>query len=83
MHYITQASVVQVENGSSWSLGEDVKGNGKPGWWINSPHGGTLTFSLRANATNSVIILSYLTSYSRDMVIFKPHIYIYIYTVAS
>ena len=55
--------------GGNWTLGEDVKGNGQPGWWINSPDGQgfSLNFSIAANATKGVLLLSYLTSYTKDM----------------
>ena len=64
---VKEASV-RIESGN-WTLGEDVKGNGKPGWWINSPdgQGASLTFSIKANATKGVLLLSYLTSYTEDM----------------
>ena len=63
-----KAASVRIESGN-WTLGEDVKGNGKPGWWINSPDGqdASLTFSIKANATKGVLLLSYMTSYTEDM----------------
>ena len=66
-HALKEASVHT--KGGNWTLGEDVKGNGKPGWWINSPdgQGSSLTFSIEANATKGVLLLSYLTSYTEDM----------------
>ena len=66
-HALKEASVHT--KGGNWTLGEDVKGNGKPGWWINSPdgQGSSLTFSIKANATKGVLLLSYLTSYTEDM----------------
>ena len=66
--YGLKEASVRTESGN-WTLGEDVKGNGKPGWWINSPdgQGASLTFSIKANATKGVLLLSYLTSYTKDM----------------
>ena len=66
--YALKGAFVRTKGGN-WTLGEDVKGNGKPGWWINSPdgQGASLTFSIKANATKGVLLLSYLTSYSEDM----------------
>ena len=58
---------VHVDVGSGWVLGEDRKGNKKAGWWVNSPDGGAITFTIDAYESGSVIIMSYLSSYSDDM----------------
>eukprot|EP01036_Dinobryon_divergens_P031826 gene31826-41304_t len=52
---------------SNWVLGEDIKGNRKAGWWIDNPDGGNITFSIDAYELGSVVILSYLSSYTADM----------------
>ena len=61
-------AIVHVDIGSSSVLGEDREGNNKAGWWIESPDGGAITFTIiDAYESDSVIIMSYLSSYTADM----------------
>ena len=48
-----------------WNLGEDVIGNGKPGWWLDNPKGGMITFKVRLRDINPIIGVGYLQSYEK------------------
>jgi len=61
-----QNASISIDYGN-WTFGEDKVGNNKRGWWIENSAGGAITFTIKANKTNAVVILSYLTSYSNDM----------------
>jgi len=52
-----------------WGLGEDSKGNGKPGWWADDPAGGRLSFSIRVRSAggHSNLGLGFLTSFDPAM----------------
>jgi hypothetical protein len=48
-----------------WNIGEDVIGNNKPGWWLDNPKGGNITFRVRLRDINPIIGVGYLQSYEK------------------
>ena len=49
----------------SWKFGEDVVFNNKPGWWLDSPEGGKILFSISVRYIRPLIGIAYLQSYEK------------------
>jgi hypothetical protein len=48
-----------------WRVGEDVLGNSKPGWWLDSASGGTASFEIQVRKRRPLISILYLQSYEK------------------
>lgn len=46
-----------------WILGEDGAHNQKPGWWLDSHSGGSITFTLQVRKAKPLVGILFLTSY--------------------
>jgi hypothetical protein len=51
-----------IEATGNWTLGPDQKGRQRIGWWVDTPHGAAIKFSMNFTI-RPVLSISYLTSY--------------------
>lgn len=58
----------------TWQFGEDIPGNQKYGFWIDSKYGGRISFTVKVRRIMPVITIGYMESYTDKMGIARAYL---------